>query len=71
MEICGEHGADIAYSKDRYNTDCPACDELASIEKEHEAVVDSKNDEIEELQSEITTLEDRVEELESELDEQQ
>lgn len=66
MEICGEHGADIAYSKDRYNTDCPACDQIETIEKEHTAVVDDKNDEIEELNTEIETLRDDLYSLQEE-----
>ena len=53
MEICGEHGDEIAYS----GRDCPACEHLEGVEKdlkeEHDAEVRDLRDEIEKLQDEL------------------
>ncbi len=57
MEICGEHGDEIAFA----GRDCPACDHLdkvcADLKEEHES-------EVSDLQSVIDDLDNKLSEVE-------
>lgn len=66
MDICGEHGADIAYS----GRDCPACADIEDIRDEHSREIRSLEDdhqsEIDDLQSEIDRLQNHIDEMRTE-----
>lgn len=53
MDICGEHGDDIAYS----GRDCPACEQVDDLKREHSAEMSNLESDmqydIDELQREI------------------
>lgn len=56
MEICGEHGADIAFT----GRDCPACEEIDKVRGDKEDL----DSEIEDMQSEMDKMQVRIDELE-------
>lgn len=56
MEICGEHGADIAFAG-RY---CPACGDIEKAREDKEDL----DSEIEDMQSEMDKMQVRIDELE-------
>lgn len=53
MDICGEHGDDIAF----YGRDCPACGHVETLEKDHryaiEELENSHKEEVDDLQNEL------------------
>lgn len=58
MDICGEHGDDIAYM----GRDCPACGQIEDLQTEH-------RNEITDLEfshaEEVDSLQDQIDELEN------
>jgi TolA-binding protein len=62
MEVCGEHGAEIAYANDRYNSSCPACDQIEQLEKDHKITVDDMEQQLNESDERIGELEQQLEE---------
>ncbi len=58
MDICGEHGDDIAYS----GRECPACDHIEKVRLDFKEDLDSQVSDLEET---IDDLQDRIDELES------
>ena len=69
MEICGEHGNSVSDEIAHQGRDCPACNHIEELKKDHEAEVENLNNQIECLETEVSTLQDDVEALESELEE--
>lgn len=61
MDICGEHGEEIAF----IGRDCPACAQLDDIRSDHEEVVgDMQSD----FQADINNMQDAIDDLQTELD---
>lgn len=56
MEICGEHGKEIAYYKDGMYDDCPACKEVDLLKYEHAREIDDLNIQLDERDSRIDEL---------------
>lgn len=65
MNICGEHGSEIAYA----DRECPACEQVSELNDNHYEEIERIRDDSEfdksELQDTIDELEDKIEELES------
>jgi HPt (histidine-containing phosphotransfer) domain-containing protein len=59
MDICGEHGNDMAYS----GRDCPACSQIEDLNKEHSQAIDSLTDERDDMDERIADLQDELEEM--------
>lgn len=59
MDICGEHGDDIAYS----GRDCPACGQIEDLKSDQNDVVTDLNEQIDDLNQQVDEMEDRIEEL--------
>ena len=68
MQICDQHGEEIAYSGNRYD-ECPACTQVETLLDEHKEEIEKLNEEINDLQDEISTLEDDNYSLQQELEE--
>ena len=60
MEVCGEHGDDIAFALGRYNNGCPACNQIETLNKEHTQSIDALTEEKDDLFGQLT---DALEEL--------
>lgn len=57
MEICGEHGEEIAYM----GRECPACEQIEDLNREfHETIHD--------LEQDLSDADNRIDELEQELE---
>ncbi len=61
MNVCGEHGDEITHA----GNDCPACDQIEDINKEHGITVDDLENQVSEGDEKIGELEERIKELES------
>lgn len=54
METCGEHGMkNIAYAAIRYNQECPACEQIEELNKEHDQIIGEKDAYIADLESKV------------------
>ena len=60
MDICGEHGEEIAY----VGRDCPACEQVESLKDEYETTISG-------LEQDLADADDRIDELTDELKEKQ
>lgn len=61
MDVCGEHGADIAFS----GRDCPACEQIDDMNTDHQREVDNLTSNFE---FDMNDMQDRIEELEGQLE---
>lgn len=61
INICIEHGDDIAYE----GSNCPACDQIEEIYVDNETKVGELEKELVDSEDTILELEDTIEELES------
>ena len=59
MDICGEHGDEIAY----HGLNCPACREIDDLNKEHQDIVDSLTDERDTFDRELQDAKDELREM--------
>lgn len=57
MDICGEHGDDIAYS----GRDCPACDHIERVRSDFKEDLDNQ---LADKQSEVDDLQSKLDEIE-------
>lgn len=57
MDICGEHGDEIAYA----GRDCPACAQIEDLNKEHNMIV-------EDLENQVNEDDEKIGDLQAELD---
>ena len=58
MEICSNHGSEIAYT----GRDCPACEEIEDLNRDHNEQIASL---IEDHETQMTELEDKIYDLEN------
>lgn len=58
MDICGEHGDEIAFA----GRDCPACEDIERVRKDFKEDLDSQ---IADMQDEIDDMQIHIDELES------
>lgn len=61
MDICGEHGADIAFT----GRDCPACEQIDDINRDHNTAIDDLTSEFE---SDMNAMQDTIDELQEKLE---
>lgn len=59
MEICGEHGEEIAHT----GRDCPACEQVESMAKDH-------TQQVEDLESQLADKDSEIEDLTTQLEEE-
>lgn len=61
MDICGEHGYEIAYM----GRNCPACEQIEEINQDHNDAMKSAEDEFE---SEVSDMQDTIDGLQDQLE---
>lgn len=65
MNICTEHEEDIAHS----GNDCPACEQIDSIEFDHQAEIDNLQERLRDEEDRNEDLLDQKEDLLEQIDE--
>lgn len=65
MEICGEHGDDIAYS----GRNCPACSQIDDLKSDYEDRISKLEEDFKDVDSKYADLIDQREKEESSLKE--